>query len=178
MATKDALLETPRPARAILQHLHVMVGFEHEDVRSARALYDQFCHVTEVGDEGDVAGGSAKQKSDGILCVMRNGKSIHKQVRDFKARAGFKQVAVEPGLQLEFKGFLRGAIAVNRDVEFLCNSSQAVNMVVVFMCNENGCEIFRHTTDCGEALADLTRAKAGVHEHAGFSGFDVGAITA
>ena len=30
--------------------------------------------------------------------------------------------------------------------------------------------------DAGEALADLARRKAGVHEDAGFGGFEVGAI--
>jgi hypothetical protein len=51
-------------------------------------------------------------------------------------------------------------------------------MVVVFMCDENGSEIFRRATNSRKALADLARAEPGVHEHTGFSGFDVGAITA
>ena len=76
---------------------------------------------------------------------MRDGKGVHEQVCDFKARAGFKQVAVKSGLQLEFKGFFCGVIAVNRDVKFLGDSDQAGNMVAVFMCDENGGEIFRST---------------------------------
>jgi hypothetical protein len=49
-------------------------------------------------------------------------------------------------------------------------------VVVVFVRDENGGEIFRHATDSGEALADLARAEPGVHEHAGFSGFEIGTI--
>ena len=46
----------------------------------------------------------------------------------------------------------------------------------MFVRDENGREIFRHTTDGGEPLADLARAEPGVHEDAGFIGFDIGAI--
>ena len=60
----------------------------------------------------------------------------------------------------------------------LRDSGQAVNVVVVFVRDENGGEIFRRATDSGEALADLTRAEPGVHEHAGFSGFEIGAVAA
>src|ERR1039458_4924617 len=38
VAAENALLEAPRAARTILQHLHVMIGFEHEDVRGADAV--------------------------------------------------------------------------------------------------------------------------------------------
>jgi len=109
---------------------------------------------------------------------MRNGKGIHEQICDFKACAGFKQVAIEPGLQLEFKRFFCGAVTVNRDVQFLGNADQAGNMVTVFMCDENGGEIFGRTTNTCKALADLARAKAGVHKNAGLVSFKIGAITA
>ena len=46
----------------------------------------------------------------------------------------------------------------------------------MFVRDQDGGEIFRHTADGGEPLADLARAEPGVHEDAGFSGFDIGAI--
>ena len=98
VTAKDALLETPRAARTILQHLHVVIGFEHEDIRRTNALDDQFRHVAEVGDKTDVAGSGAQQKTNGILGVVRDGKSVHQQVADFKARASIEQMAVEFGL--------------------------------------------------------------------------------
>src|ERR1017187_10843622 len=51
VASENALLETPRSSDLILQHLHVMIGFEDEDIRRTNALDDQFRHVTEVGDK-------------------------------------------------------------------------------------------------------------------------------
>ena len=48
----------------------------------------------------------------------------------------------------------------------------------MFVRDQDGGEIFRHPADGGEALADLARAEPGVHEDAGFIGFEVGAIAA
>jgi hypothetical protein len=176
VTAENALLERPRAARTILKHLHVVIGFEDEDIRWTNALDDQSRHVTEVGDEGDVAGSGAQQKADRVLGIVRDGKGVHQQVVDFKARAGVEEMAVKFGLQLKFKCFLRGAVAINRDVQFGGDSDQSLDVVGVFVRNENGGEIFRHTTDGGEPLADLARAEPGVHKDAGFIGFDVGAI--
>ena len=60
VVAKNSLLEAPRTARAILKHLHVVIGFENEDVRGARAFNDQFCRMAEIGDERDVAGGGVE----------------------------------------------------------------------------------------------------------------------
>jgi len=46
----------------------------------------------------------------------------------------------------------------------------------MFVRDQDGGEIFRHATDGGEPLADLARAEPGIHEDAGFIGFEVGAI--
>ena len=143
-----------------LQHLHVVIGFQHQHIRGADAFEHQFGHVAKVGDEPDVAGGGVNQKSDRVLRVVRDGERVHEQVGDFKARAGFKQVAVEFGLQLKFKRLLGGAVAINRDVQFLRDAGQAVNVVAVFVGDENGGEIFRRAPDAGEALADLARAES------------------
>ena len=176
VTTENALLETPRPARTILEHFHVVIGFKDEHVRRTNTLEDQFRHVAEVGGKTDVAGGRAQQITDGVLSVVRNGKGVHEQVADFKARTGVEELAVEFGLQLKFKRLLRRAVAINRDVQFGGDAGEALNVVAVLMRDQNGGEIFRHPADFLEAFADLARAEPGVHEHAGFIGFDVGAI--
>lgn len=55
VSTKDALLQAPWTMRTILQHLHVVIGFEHQGVRAADAIQHQLCDVTEVCGETDVA---------------------------------------------------------------------------------------------------------------------------
>jgi len=56
---EDALLQRPRAARTILQHLHIVIGFEDEDVRDADAFQHELGDVAEVGGESDVAGSGA-----------------------------------------------------------------------------------------------------------------------
>ena len=116
VTAEDALLERPRAARAILQHLHVVVGFEDEDVRGADAVEHEPGCVAEVGGEADVAARGAQKKSDGILGVVRDGKGFDEHVGDLKARAGGEEVAVEFGFEAEFKRFLRVTVAIDRDV--------------------------------------------------------------
>ena len=164
--------------RAILQHLHVVIRLEHEHIRRANAFEHQFRHVTEVGGKTDVADGRVQQITDRVLRVVRDGEGVHQQVADFKARAGFEQPAIEFCFELEFKRLLRGAVAINRDVQFGGDADEALNVVAVFVRDEDGGEFFRHPADFLEAFADLARAEPGVHEHAGLAGFEVGAIAA
>ena len=118
VTAEDALLQAPGAADTILQHFHVMIGFEHENIGGTDPLDDQFCHMAEVGDEANVAGGGVKQETDGILGIVRDGERVHKHVTSFKARAGLEQVAVEFGFQLVFERFFCSAVAINRDVKF------------------------------------------------------------
>ena len=123
--------------RGILEHFDIVIGFQDQDVRGAHALDDQFGHVAEVGDEPQVAGGRAQQKTNRVLGIVRNGKSFHEQVVQFKAVAGLEQSpfefgekigggffhavkerlapAVPPLFQGPGDGFLRVAVAINRD---------------------------------------------------------------
>ena len=133
VAPEDALLKRPRAARTILQHLHVVIGFEDEDVRGADAVEHEFGRVAEVGDEANVAASGAQQKSDGVLRIVRDGKCFDQNVGDFKARTGVEEVAVEFGLQLKFKRVLRVAVTVNRDVQLRGDSNEAGNVVAVFV---------------------------------------------
>jgi hypothetical protein len=194
VAAQDALLERPRAARTILQHLHVVVGFEHEGVRVPDAVKHELGRVAEVGGKADVAVRGAQKISDRVLRVVRNGKRLDAHVADFKPRAGLEQPPVNFRFEcvLGFQGevgflaplFLERpnrsvlcvAVAINRDVKFIREAEQAGDVIRVFVGDQNGGEIFRRAADSGEALADLQRGKSGVHEDAGFGGLDVGAI--
>ena len=136
VSAEDALLETPRTARTILQHLHVVIGFEDEDVRGADAVEHHPGHVAEVGDEADVAAGRAQKKSNRVLRVVGNLKRFDEQIVQFKIVAGRKEPPFEFGqkigtgffqtvekriaffavpsfLERPRDGVLRGAIAIN-----------------------------------------------------------------
>jgi hypothetical protein len=135
VTSENALFEAPGAARTILEHLHIVVGFEDEDIRGADAVEHEPGHVAEVGDEADIAARRPQKESDGVLGVVRNGKGIHEHIGDFKTRAGAEEVAVEFGLKLKFKFLLRGAVAVNRDIQFGGDSNESLNVVGMFVRN-------------------------------------------
>jgi hypothetical protein len=134
--------------------------------------------VAEISDESDIAVGGVKQKTDGVLRVVRNGESVYEQIGDFKTGAGVKEPAVEMSFEDTLKFIFGGAVAVNRDVQLGGDASESLNVVGVLMGDENGGEVFRRAPNAGEALPNLAWAEPGVHEDAGFGGFDIGAISA
>jgi hypothetical protein len=71
VASEDALFQRPGPARTILQHLHVVVGFEDEDVCGADAVKHEPGDVAEVGGKADVPGGGAQDEANRVLRVVR-----------------------------------------------------------------------------------------------------------
>jgi hypothetical protein len=115
VAAEDALLERPRAARTILQHLHVVVGFEDEDVRGADAVEHEPGGVAEVGGEADVAARGAQKKSDGVLRVVRDGKGFDEDVGDSKLRR-CEQPPVEFGDEIRRRFFRRREICACRSI--------------------------------------------------------------
>ena len=173
---KDALLQFPRAARAVLKHLHVVIGFENEDVCVADALDDEFRHVAEVGDDANVARDGAKKKSDRVLRVVRNGKSVHCHVANLKTRTGGEDAGIEFCFERVFGGFERGAVAVNRNFQFRGDAVESLDMVGMFVRDQNAGQTFRRAPDARKPLADLARAQPSVNEDARFGSFEQGAI--
>ena len=100
VTAEDALLESPGTARTVLEHLHVVVGFEDEDVRGADALEHQLRDMAEVGGKADGAGGGAQDKTHRVLSVVRDGKSFDANIADLETCAGFEQPPVDLGFEV------------------------------------------------------------------------------
>ena len=127
---------------------------------------------------------------------MRDGKRFDEDIVQLKTVAGLEQPPIEApfgiaaveaveggsfvlapfGFERPESGFLRGAIAIDREFQFFRQREQAANVVAVLVGDEDAGEIFGGASDGGEAVADLTCAESRVHEDAGFVGFDVGAV--
>lgn len=83
----DSLLQAPWPTQTILQHSHVVIGFQHEDICAAHAFDDQPGDVAEVSEKTDVARSRPQQKPNRILCIVRHGESFHDNIADIKGAA-------------------------------------------------------------------------------------------
>ena len=127
---------------------------------------------------------------------MRNGKSLHNHVVQFKAVARLEQSPIEPrvhisafepgerrtffaapfGFERPKRRLLCLAIAINRQFQFPRQREQSANVIGMLVRDENAGKIFRRAANGREALSDLTGAESRVHEDAGFVGFHIGAI--
>src|SRR5262245_8403682 len=52
---EDALFDAPGAAQIVLEHFHVVIGFEHKDVRYSDPFDDQAGGVSEISEESDTA---------------------------------------------------------------------------------------------------------------------------
>lgn len=173
---KNPLLQAPGPAGTVLQHLHIVIGFQHEHIRLTDALGDDARDVAEVGGKADVARSGAQEEAHRVLRIVRQRERLDREVADFKARAGGEQPEFGAHAGDTFDFVLGGAIAVNGQVQFVRESFQAGDVITVLMGDENGREIFRRAADAGQALADLSHAESRVHQHARLAGFNITAV--
>ena len=176
MPAQDSLLQAPGPMQTILQHLDIVVGLDHQHVRGADAFDHQPRDVAKVRDEAERAGAGAEEKADRVLRVVRNGEGFHREVADFKTAARDEQAIIEPGGELVVNLVLRRTIAINRDVQFLGDADESLDMVAVLVGNQDGREVFRGAADAREAFADLPRAEPRIHQYASFIGLQVSGI--
>ena len=107
---------------------------------------------------------------------MRNGERFHRDIANLKRRPGGKQPAGETGLELEFRRFLGGPVAIDRDLQFGAHRSETHDVVGMLMRDEHAVKAFRGAPDGCEPLPNLTQAESRVDKNAGFVRFQVGAI--
>src|SRR5690349_14941806 len=91
MPAQNTLLQTPRTSWAFLQHLHVVIGFQDEHVGVSDSLGDQSRDMAQISGEAEVCRGRAQEKAHRVLCIMWNGKRLHRYVTDFKTRSRGEQ---------------------------------------------------------------------------------------
>ena len=173
---QDALLDAPRPLGVFLKELQVVVGFQQQHVRGADAFHDEFCGVAEVGQKANVSRARADQEPNRIVCVMRDGESVHDDVSHFKRRASAEDPAIESGIELVLNGLLGETVAEDWNLKFRAQGCQTLNVITVFMGDENATQQLRRSPDGGKPLSDLTSAQTGVDEQPRLVGFEVSAI--
>src|SRR5713226_2402576 len=95
-AAEDPLLDDPG-IRADLEHVEIVIGFEHQAVGATKMDLDELGHVAEVGDDGHLCAVRTESEADGVGGVVRNGESVDVDIPDREMLAnvnGFD--AVEP----------------------------------------------------------------------------------
>src|SRR5437879_1987244 len=90
-AAHHALLDVPG-IRADLEHLHIVIRFEHEAIAIAQVLLDQLGHVTEIGHQGELHAGSAEGEAERVDGVVGNAKRRDFDIANAEAVAGLNEL--------------------------------------------------------------------------------------
>ena len=177
MATHDPLFDAPGAADIVLKQFHVVVRFEDQDIGSANTFHDELGCVTEISKETDATSIRAKHEANGIVGVMRDGKSFDGDFAELKGSAGVEETKIETGIfELEFDRFFGETIAVNRDGQFVAKRAKAVGVVGMFVREENAAQAFGRAANLGEPFTNLFGAETGIDQEASVARLEVGAI--
>lgn len=175
---EDALLGGPGTAGVVLEHFHVVIRFEDEDVGGADAFDNEAGGVAEIGEEANIPGGRAQEEADGIVGIMRDAEGIDGDISELEGGAGGEEAEVEGRLELGLDDFLGQAVAVNGDVQPAGEHAEALGVVGMFVGDENSVQVFGRSPDTEESLTNLARAEAGINEQTGVVGLKIGAVPA
>ncbi len=126
--------------------------------------------------KADIRPAGAQKKTDRIIRIVRDGKSIDRQVAHFEGGAGAENAAVEPGLELILDGFLGQTIAVDGNRQFGAQSGQALDVVAVLVRDQDSVQAFGSAADGSQPLANLTAAKTRIDKHARLLRLEIGAV--
>ena len=86
-AAQHALLHHPR-IRPDLQHVEIVIRFQHQAIRVAQVHLHQLRHVAEIRDQRHLYASRAKREADGIGRIVRDGEGMHLNIADPEALAG------------------------------------------------------------------------------------------
>jgi hypothetical protein len=86
-AAEDALLDDPGIG-ADLKHIEIVIGFEDQAIDIAEMDFDEFGHVAEVGDDGELGTVGAEGECDRVGGVVRNGEGVDVNVTDGETLPG------------------------------------------------------------------------------------------
>ena len=95
--------------------------------------------MAEVSQKTDVARAAVKDKTDRITSVVRNRKSIDRDVAHVEGHASRENAAIEPGLKLTFDRFAGQAVAIDRNLQFGAQRGKTLAVVAVLMRDQSQC---------------------------------------
>src|SRR2546429_8463 len=175
-AAQDALLHLPR-VRANLQHIQIVIGFEHQAIRSAQMYFHQLRHIAQVSNDGHLCAVRAERKADGIGGVVWNRKRVHVNVADGEMLArldGFN--APQPLPQCFRQDALHRIHGRLRNVERRFPNAkhlrQAVAVVGVFVSDQDAVNVLDGSFNSCKAGKRFAFAQSGVHEESGSPGLE------
>ena len=179
-AAHDALFDVPRVGTD-LQHLHIVIGFEHQAIAIAQVLLYQFGHVTEIGHQRKLHPGGAKREAERVDGVVGNTKRRDFDIAHAKSLTGldefdaFEAACVPLGKKAQRFG-VRLSTEIYGSVPFGKQRGETADMIGVFVRDENTVEAIDRMRKRGEAPQRLALPEPGIHQQARPGSLEQGAI--
>ena len=77
MPAHDALFQCPRTRRVFLKQFQIVIGFQNDGVRAARAFDNELRRVPEIREHRNGLGLVSNREADRILRVMGNAEGFN-----------------------------------------------------------------------------------------------------
>jgi len=158
MPAEDSLFDAPGASQVILEHLHVMVRFQHQDVGGPNSLNDKLGGVAQVGEKANIPAGRSEQETDRVVGIVGNTESINLDIAGLECGAGGKEMEVQLDAELKLNGFFGQPITKDRHANFAGQCCQTLDMIGMLVSDEDPGEIFDRSADRQESFANLAAA--------------------
>src|SRR6266566_2998366 len=179
-AAHDALLDVPG-IRADLEHLHIVIRFEHEAIAIAQVLLDQLGHVTKIGHQGELHAGSAEGEAERVDGVVGNAKRRDFDIANAKAVAGLNEldalesprVALGKKTQrfgMSFSGEIYGGAPGGQQ------RGETADIIRVFVRDDDAVEAIDRMRQSGKAPQRFALSQPRIHQQARPGSLEQGAI--
>jgi len=134
--------------------------------------------MAQVGEKADIAITGSQEKTDWVLCVVRNSESVYRNISDFEGSSSLKESRIQLRLVFELDGLQGRPIAIDGYTARLAQHPQALDMIPMLMRHQDARQIFRRAPNGGEAGPDLSETEPRINQDSCFIGLNVGAIPA
>ncbi len=156
---------TDHGIRPHLQHLEIVVRFEHQQIRAAQVKLDRVGHVTEIGHHANLHATRAKAEPHRIDRVVRNREAVDVDIADGERRPGLK--AIQLGRELAPRNRRRRQPGdVDGNVQMPRQRNQTADMIGMLVRYQDRIQVFGLLADRGQPGQYVALAQARIDEDA------------
>jgi len=180
-AAHDALLHMPG-IRTHLEHLQIVIRFQHDSIAITQVLLHQLGHVTEIGDERQLHAGGTKGEAERVDGVMGDAEGSDFDIADTKSVAGFDELDAVEAARIPFgkktQSFGMGfGVEIDGGAPGAQQGRQAADVVGMFVGDDDAVEAIQGMSQRSQAAQGFALSQARIHQQARPGSFEQGAIT-
>ena len=165
-AGKDPLLEGIgiRPCH---EHIHIVVGFQQQDIAAPQQMEHTFIHMADIRTYGALFPFMHQRIAYGVDGIVRRGKGMDTNLAQIKVLVAFKDAGIlgrKPGAQPP-QGTPGISIGIYGDPILFREHRQAFNMIRMLMGDQYGSELPRIPAGLCQQAAKPPAGNPGVHQN-------------